>query len=259
MERVLVGFITYAGAKYCREIFVKSIMDLTYPSFDVVAVTNSGEEDKKDLEKQLAPLKERGCAVTVIVNDKEEKKPLDQVVSNRNILRDYFLSGDWSWLFSLDNDVTVPSDTIERLFVHKKDLISGVYLAFVKRRDEDPISVLPCVFISRGEKSSCQAALIDVLQPRLMEAVVVGFGCTLIKRKYLEAIPFRRYYDEVDGGKVEESTEDTAFFLDCKEKFDEIPWVDTRVRCKHYKYPLDDKRNSYLDPDCYQINVKKKE
>jgi len=126
MTNILVGIITYDGEKHCREIFFKYLAALTTP-VSFVIVTNSGEDDRKTLEELAKPLKKAGNTVAVLTNEQTEER-LDQIVSNRNVVRKYFLNGTWEHLYFLDSDLIGPTNAIDVLLKHKQKLVTGWYL-----------------------------------------------------------------------------------------------------------------------------------
>ncbi|MBR9702734.1 glycosyltransferase family 2 protein [Candidatus Woesearchaeota archaeon] len=245
-EKVLVGVITYEGEKRCRKLFFDYLSQLTYPDVEFVIVTNSGEGDKKDLEEHIQRI---GIPATILVNDVEAKEMFDHLVNNRNIIREHFLKTDKEWLYFIDSDCLGPADAIEVSLSHKKNLVTGFYLGHFQHPETKKWRVLPVAYLYSEETGNMQLSMVDVLQPRFTKISAAGLGCCLIHRSILEKISFRRTT----------ATEDFPFFEDARKKLGEHLWIDTRIKFKHLKYALDDERNKWLNPDNYQMNIKKKE
>lgn len=98
---------------------------------------------------------------------------------SRNAACEQCLAGGFEWLFFLDSDVIPPRDAILRLMAHKKPFISGIYC----RRS--PPHAVP-VMIKDGKW------LANYPPNALIEVDLVGAGCLLIHRSFLEKIPPQR-------------------------------------------------------------------
>lgn len=244
MGGVLVAVITYAGQAYCRDIFFRSLQNITYEEKGFLFVTNSGEDDKKDLQERARAM----GGATVVTNDLTVEHKYDHLVNNRNIARDHFLAGEWEWMFFLDSDVLCPTNTIEALLQHGKNIVSGVYLSAFEHEKGKP-RILPVLYVKAGQGTSRQLSLLDVIPDRLIPISSAGLGCCLIHRSMIEAVKFRR---------APHTTEDTYFFLDAR-TLDEQPYADTRVKCWHLKYPQGDERNKLLDFRNYRMNLRRKQ
>lgn len=240
MTKVLVAIPTYEGGKYCRDVFIKFLKTLNYLDLEFLFVTNSGEEDKKELENLTSDLNAR-----VLINEEQHSPGHDQVVSNRNLLREEFLKTDAEYLFFLDHDVVGPKNAIQVLLSHEKKVCTGWYLGAF---NYDGVShVLPVVYVDSPKEPGklMQLAMQDVLVPRFIPIGCAGLGCTLIHRSILENISFRR----------EKGTEDATFYLDVQNSGEKV-WLDTRASFWHLKLPPGDKRNNLLDPRRYKLKAR---
>jgi len=95
--------------------------------------------------------------------------------------------------------------------------------------------VAPVLFKDRGN-GECQLYTYDgAAVSQVMEIGAAGLGCTLIKRKVLEAIDFRTFNNSATGG------EDMAFYVDARAK-GFLARANTFVKCVHRPYPIDDPR-----------------
>lgn len=244
-EKVAVGAITYAGHKSYRHLFFNYLASLTYPRLHFIFATNSGEEDKKDIE---AHAKRVGISATVLLNDIPVDDNLDHLVNNRNVVREYFLTQDFDFLYFLDTDCIGERNIIERSLAHKKNLVTGWYLSFFVHPETKKQRILPVAYTFFKEDGNMQLSIVDVIQPRFEKISEAGLGCCLIHRSILEKISFRR----------KTGSEDVVFFHDARKELGEDLWLDTRLKFQHLKFPLGDERNKLLNPDNYQMNIRKK-
>lgn len=243
--KILVGVPTYSGGKYCRKMLLKYLGALSYDNLSFLFVTNSGEEDQKELIAMSEPLKKPGISVAVLTNEIDGDAQ-DKVVANRNKIREYFLAGEWDALFFLDHDVIGPTNVLETFVKCEKKMVSGWYLAAFNY-DGKP-RILPLAYVHDKPGHARQLSIKDVLVPRLMKIAAAGLGCTLIHRSILEKVDFIR-------GK---GTEDAIFYERVRQEAGEDLWLDTRAKFWHFKFAPNDKRNALYDPRRYQLQVKKK-
>lgn len=106
----------------------------------------------------------------------ETKKP--QVDLSRNILTALALKEKCEWIFFLDSDVIIPTDTVPRLLAHNLPIVSGLYW----RRYE---GLEPCLYKMNevGIPSPFSTEEISMMYGRagsLIEVEGCGAGCMLI-------------------------------------------------------------------------------
>ncbi|MBR9702732.1 glycosyltransferase family 2 protein [Candidatus Woesearchaeota archaeon] len=239
-EKVLVGVPTFAGDSDKREIFFNYLSKLSYPELRFVFATNSGLEDKKDLEAHAERV---GIRIIVLLNDDEGIDRFDYIINNRNLIREYFLVSKYPWLYFLDSDVVGPLNAIEVLLKHEKKLTTGWYLGVFDSGGKPVVKPTAYAFFKEG--FARQLSIKEVLMPRFIPLAAAGLGCCLIHREILEKINFHK--PEGKGG------EDAAFFKDSREICEKRLWLDTRVKYWHLKFPMGDKRNNIYDPRRYQL------
>jgi len=242
-QKVLVGIITHAKQRYCRDQFIDFLGSLTHPYLDFLFVTNSGEADRLDLQHRTRSLKATGRQIMVVNSSPTSLKKMDIIVANRNVVRKQFLEGDWEWLFVIDSDIMGPPDTLEALLQHGQPLVTGACLGIFTGDDSEAV-VRPTLFGFDKPGTVRQLLISETLPPQLFKVALAGFGCCLIRRDVIEHVRHRKMSDR--GG------EDTAFFKDARKLGYDV-WCDTRVKCRHQKYPTCDKRNDMLDLSLYRF------
>jgi len=130
-----------------------------------------------------------------------------------NILRKYqqarqlALDGGFDALFSVESDIILHPLALERLSRLECDVACGLY---VSRHTTRRWLSLTALDKCRGKSLSENPELAKHLWGGAVVTVGAGLGCTLIHRRVLEQIPFRK--DE--GG----AACDWAFALDCQDK-----------------------------------------
>ena len=117
--KILVGCPTSNHKEYSINEYLNGIKNLNYRNFDLILVDNS--EDNNYFNK----LKSLGINV---IKGKYFESAKDRVINSRNILREYFLNNDYDYLLSLEQDVVPPSNVIEKLLEHNKEVTGALSL-----------------------------------------------------------------------------------------------------------------------------------
>lgn len=170
----------------------------------------------------------------------------------REEIRKYFLDNNYEYLMSLDDDVFLPEWGIERLLSYNKDCV-GYYVHIFHEPNQVPcvlksgeivmgkglefytfeeidayrqfIEKLEADTLTEAEKKFIPFLVKDKFFPRLFKPYAVNLGCLMIKRKVLEAVPFRTHDTFIFG-------EDLWWFNEANDKKFEF-WCDCKVRCLH--------------------------
>jgi hypothetical protein len=96
MKRVLISMPTADKKDYCVDEFINQIKTFTYPLYDIFVLDNS--KDPKHVKKFW----ENGIkAVHEPVNGNFK----EELARHQNIIRNYFLNGDYDYLLMLESDV----------------------------------------------------------------------------------------------------------------------------------------------------------
>lgn len=101
----------------------------------------------------------------------------------RNTICAKALEGGFEWVFMLDSDVIPPNDAILRLMAHKQPFVSGVYC-----RRSPPHTIPVMLKTVNGQRQW----LTQIPPTGLIEVDLVGAGCLLIHRSFLESIPHQK-------------------------------------------------------------------
>jgi hypothetical protein len=157
-----------------------------------------------------------------------------------NILHNYtkarrmVLDNDYDALMTVEADMIIPDDAVKRLIDCDADVAYGLYVF----RAVSTWSAFTRLDRKSGRSVSKDQALAKRMWGKQMEVAGVGFGCTLIKRRALEAVEFR-----AEPG----AANDWYFAQDCQ-KHDMKQVCDLGVVCGHIDL-LPMPRVIWPDPD----------
>ena len=117
--KILIGCPTFDGKNYIRESYFTRLKELTYPRDKItfLFVDNSINSDNTNW------INKKGFTCLHVYPAETIKETLARC---RNVIRDYFLEGNYDFYFSLEADIIPPVDIIERLLKYKKQLTKGV-------------------------------------------------------------------------------------------------------------------------------------
>lgn len=178
-QKVLIGCPTSETFDYCLDEFLQGIRNTTYKNYDLLMADNS--KTGKYLEK----LKSLGIDA---IKGQYVENYRERIALSRNIMVDKALEGNYDYLFSVDQDVVLPADAIERLMKFDKQIISGVYYGYF--RVKGVVKLLPLLYAGIDEQSKRQLSLEEVREEKLIEIRYCGSGCLLIKTGVLNKIRF---------------------------------------------------------------------
>ena len=209
MVKVLAGCPTSNRKKYCLKEYIESVKSLSFPSYDILLVDNSENEDYYNEIKKELP-----C-----VKSKFYEAARKSIIESRNILREKVLNENYDYFLSLEQDVIPPKDIIESLLKTGKKVVSGLYFYIVDNE------LMPMAWGRYDEKHAVRLKLSDVEDEKLIEVITAGLGCCLIHRSVLEKIKFR-YVEE------KEPFDDVWFCEDARKEGFSV-YLDTSVKCRH--------------------------
>ncbi|MBM3199756.1 hypothetical protein FJZ53_02375 [Candidatus Woesearchaeota archaeon] len=213
-QKVLVGCPTSELKGYALERYVKGVKSLKYGKFDVLIVDNSrGEEYCQKINRLGLPA----------VRGPYSKSARQRIVDSRNILRQKVLDEGYDYFFSLEQDVIPPTDALQNLLNHGKDIVTGVYFSY---QTNNGVTLLVPLLWQKVKNDEMRFMLEkEVTEQKLLEVGACGLGCILIHRDVLEKIKFR-------FNKEDNSFDDMWFCKDASDAGFKI-FADTSIKCKH--------------------------
>lgn len=139
------------------------------------------------------------------------------VVEKRNTLVAKFLEArpKLAWLLFLDADTLFPPGTVRHLLKWEKDVVSGVYVYKDQRYDYRPVADA-----GRDVPRNEMRGLIEVQS--------VGAGCLMIRRRVVEELVARPWFE----ANLEDVGEDVAFCRKVREAGGKV-WLDAEFVVGH--------------------------
>lgn len=225
--RILVAMPTAEAKDYCVEDFITQIKTFTYPNYDIFVLDNSSKED------HVNTFRKRGikCVHEPFKGNFKNQTGRAELARHQNILREYFLRGDYDYLFMLESDVFCGESIMENLVTYiesyNADAITVTYE--IKKSSDNQGDVLCLTSTAesygvRSEKMLTREHGYDIMGQgclplnHLMADVdakitATGIGCTMFSRRAMEAVEFR-----VDPKASKMAFSDSFIFTDIREK-----------------------------------------
>ena len=246
--KVLIGAPVFDGGAYATKAYLAGINTLAYKNAEYLLVDNSKTDSfYKDLKKQK---------VNIIRKFHDLKTPRERLVSGRNLLAKKVIEEGYDYFLSLEQDVIPPKDIIEKLMLHKKEIVSAVYyncfknsrgvkilqpILYRRTTEQEKKGILQNIdrfrqvnpqtykFLEENnfnfDKLQKQLSQKEVLNKGLIEVSACGLGCVLIHRNILEKEKFK-------VNKDTESLDDVLFCNDVG-KLNVKIYADTSIICRH--------------------------
>lgn len=224
MKRVLIAAPISGSKQYSINEWFKWIANQTYSEFDFALCVNG--DDQEELIEKLNQVVIHDCEGVekrpiVLRNiEKAEANILQRITYARETLRRYATNNEYDYLFFLDTD-TIPHnlDAIEKLIAHDKSFISGLYCY---KQTRVPVAVDR----STGTNYSLLACTMAVTANELLEPIIVGLGCALIRHDVFNRFEF----DYALFGKERGDDYGYCFAL---EQANVTRYLDPRILCAH--------------------------
>ena len=235
--KVLVVTPTYEGKHYIFDKFYKRLRELTYPNYDFIIIDNSTGSNYVTKLRRMGVRNVHHC--------NRGRNSRDTLAISQNYAREYFLKGNYDYVFSLESDVIPPVDIIQRLMRHQKMLVGAVYLIGTGT------TKLPCLFVTDkmesgengtrligtkrlgGKLVSVKGEVEKYLNKGLLRFHGMGLGCTLIRRDLLSSFGF--WTDE----RYDDKHSDVYFYLALHNKGYDV-WADTDLMVDHWPSKWDE-------------------
>jgi hypothetical protein len=142
---------------------------------------------------------------------------VDQVI---NLIANW-VEHKYDYLFSVDYDIILPPDSLEKMLKADKDIISGLY---IQRIQDNHILE---IWNEQGPIN------IDEIEGKgIIPVHACGFGCVLVKKQVLQNIGYPQFEYHVALDHKNTFSEDHDFCRKAKEK-GFIIWADTSIKCDH--------------------------
>lgn len=230
--RILIGCPTHVSKRYALEKYIAGLHAIRYPNIDIAIVDNSPDpiyvQEIESFARKWEKIHPRHT-FRVIHHPSTHPRVRGRIVESRNILRELVLKGNYDYFLSLEQDIVLPENGLERLLAHEKKICAGVYANPITLNGKRHILPLACVYRNLEQRAQGKADWMDfpfLFPARLTEVAYAGLGAILIHRSILEKIEFR--FEEEKG-----AFDDMHFCLDAQ-KMSENVYMDTGLLCAHY-------------------------
>ena len=248
--KVLIGTVTYEGKDYIQEEHEQAIQNIKYPNTSRLVVDNSRGTS------YVETLRRRGVnAVTV-----ERGESSHEAIKNGyQRLWNHVLDNDFDYLLTVESDLIPQRDVIDRLLMHDRPIVGSWY--FLGKKDQNA-ALQPCIMVDKKDEetghigSKMLGAIENEDGTKNLDVGVIqqwynsglrrchgcGFGCTLIHRSIIEAIP------ELDYVKTDthEKHTDSWFYYQLRNN-DISVFVDTDRVVEHHPSDWDAVKDRYSD------------
>lgn len=232
--KILIGFPTSDKKDYCVDEFIQQIKSFTYPLYDIFVVDNS--KDSKHVRKFW----KEGIKA---IHEPLKGDFREELARHQNIIKDYFLAGDYDYLMMIESDVFTGECILEKLVSYAEVYNAGVVTATYEIDRGEPTLCLTSTVDSRlvrSEKLLDRSLGYEIMGQGVIplrkllsdpdaKLTATGVGCTLFSRFALEDVNFR-----VDLSLNKRAFSDTFIFTDIASKGYEI-LIDSNIICEHKK------------------------
>jgi GT2 family glycosyltransferase len=160
-------------------------------------------------------------------------QPVDRA---RNQIVDFFLKGNYTHLFFIDSDTIPPTNALEKLIAHDKDIVSGMTPILHHDKEKDVWGTFFNTFwMDKNEETGEVITRCPEPNTGLVEIQRFGGSCLLIKRNVFEKMkrPYFQFILKEDGLNHQKSED--VYFADTARELGIKLWADTSVVCQHAK------------------------
>ncbi len=149
----------------------------------------------------------------------QDQARLAGIVGARNMCIEYAMQTDASHLLFIDADIIPPVDIIPKMLAVEHDAVAGLV------HGRGAHAACPYIF---GEKRRFHKDGYELIE---VEHANIGF--TMISRRLFQAVRMRWGTSHYPDGRVNMTSDDPAFHLDCFLKFGQWPYIRTDVVGSH--------------------------
>lgn len=214
--KILLATPTSKYKDYCSDLFIKQVQSINYP-VDVLIVDNSADYTYHNKFNQEG--------INVIHENPNGRSAREYMVACNEIIRNYAITDNYDYIFSLESDIFVDSDIIYKLLSHNKQVVGVSYFLFEFEK------TVPMLLQHLSNETQLSISLPKIESSflkytgKLERVSGLGLGCVLIHRSVFSKIPFR-----VDMSRSGHA--DSFFYEDLI--LNNIPcYVDTSIMATH--------------------------
>ena len=150
--KILIAFPTSDKKDYCVDEFIQQIKSFTYPLYDIFVVDNS--KDSKHVRKFW----KEGIKA---IHEPLKGDFREELARHQNIIKDYFLAGDYDYLMMIESDVFTGECILEKLVSYAEVYNAGVVTATYEIDRGEPTLCLTSTVVFTDIASKGYEILID--------------------------------------------------------------------------------------------------
>lgn len=219
-NKVLIAAPTAKIKDYCFKKWCENVKSFTYKDFDVLLVDNTPDGGVYN-----SKLNHYFKSYHI---EPENETNRETILRCQKFIRNYMLSHDYDYLFSLETDIFPPVNCIEYLLNLKKEVVGLPYFVGQAYYSKPMLFEIEDFGIIRLAKPMNVDKAFFYFDGTVKEAYQTGLGCLLIKRHIIEKIKFR-----IDINDPAKPHADVYFHADLD--VNKIPvYISTSIICKHY-------------------------
>lgn len=147
-----------------------------------------------------------------------------QVDQIRNLIADW--GKHYDFVFNVDSDIILPSDTLVKMIRADKDVISGLYIQ--RKPDEHILEV----YQDNGRGGVENIPYWAIEGRGVIPIASCGFGCVLIKGEVYRKMEYPHFLYQSAIDHADTVSEDVYFCLKARRTGFSI-WTDTSIQCEH--------------------------
>lgn len=221
--RVLLAAPTSANKNYCAEEWVSNAKRFKQ---DIFISDNSLNNSNKEFYKKHN--------INYSWVDPKGKTSVQYITESQNQIRDYFLKNDYTHLFFLETDLFPHPSVLSLLQSLDLPVVSAPYFTF---RGNGTILLNQEIKIVGSQAITRNYSLkesFNFTDGNVHQCYSCGFGCTLIKRSVVEALPFRYTGDNLTCNEDGSASHSDSFFYSDLQKLKIPAYLYTGVNIRHY-------------------------
>jgi len=147
---------------------------------------------------------------------------IDQI---RNLIAEW--AKRYDYLFSVDSDIVLPSDSLRKMIEADKDIVTGLYI----QRIPDTHTLEVYMVNSAGGLSNIPSELL-FQHNDVVEVAGCGFGCCLVKSEVFRKMEYPHFYYQSALDHKNTVSEDVYFCKKARDLGFRV-WADTTIICDH--------------------------
>ncbi len=232
--KILVACPTAQAKDYCVEDFIEQITTFTYPLYDCFLIDNS--KDKAHVEMFW----ENGIKA---IHEPINGDFREELARHQNIIREYFLRGEYDYLMMIESDVFTGEAVIEKLVGYAETYQAGAVTATYEIMKGEPTLCLTATSdlnrvrseklmnrsLGYNEMGKGCISFKDFLKDKDARLTATGIGCTLFHKEALQHVKFRTDL------KVNKNAFSDSFIFTDIEKIGYQCYIDSDLILDHIK------------------------